>query len=327
MLQVVQIFIVSFLYSVVLIGQEAVPTKNYAIVIHGGAGYMSRTSLSPAQDSAFRDGLKKALMIGDSMLVSGSQAIDVVTSVIKILEDNPLFNAGKGSVFTHEGKQEMDASIMIGKTKEAGAVAGVRTIKNPITAARAVLEHSPHVLLVQDGAEQFAKLHKCEMVESSYFSTEARRKSLERSKKVEQAKDKHGTVGCVALDQYGNIVAATSTGGMTNKRYNRVGDSPIIGAGTYANEQYGISCTGHGEYFIRYAVAYDIIARATYGVQTFQEAAKTVVQEVLKNNGGDGGVIGLNNKGEIVMESNTSGMFRAFATPTTKGVLIYMDEK
>lgn len=294
--------------------------QEYVIVLHGGAGNgIKKENINTDKQEAYEAKMSEALLAGTKVLDTGGAAHLAVVEVIKVLEDSPLFNAGKGAVFTYDAKNEMDASIMDGQTLNAGAVAGIGTIKNPITAALAVMQNSPHVMLSGRGAEDFAKLQGCEIVSEDYFKTEKRLKSLERYKKAQGSistnweDNKMGTVGCAVLDKNGNLAAGTSTGGMTGKRYGRIGDSPIIGAGTYAdNKTCAVSCTGHGEYFIRYAVAHDVSARMIYGEESFQEAAATVIHKVLKPAGGDGGLIGVDKDGNVVMEFNTNGMFRAY---------------
>jgi beta-aspartyl-peptidase (threonine type) len=282
---------------------------DYALVIHGGAGNFDAELLGEEGQHAYAAALDSALNIGEKVLKNSGTAADAVVAVISYLEDNPLFNAGKGAVFTHEGTNELDASIMQGSDLNAGAVAGVKRIKNPIVAARMVMEKSPHVMMASDGAEAFVVEEGLPLVEPAYFYTE---KSYQRLQKALR-EDKHGTVGCVALDRNGNLVAGTSTGGMTNKRYGRIGDSPVIGAGTYANNQTcGVSCTGHGEYFIRYAVAHDISALMEYKGLTVDEAAREVVMDKLVKAGGEGGVVCLDHLGRPAMIFNTTGMFRAY---------------
>ena len=257
----------------------------------------------------FKHSLDSALQLGLDLLKEGGSSIDAVETVIRCLEDNPLFNAGKGAVFTSEGKNELDASIMTGEDMNAGAVAGVTNIKNPITAARAVMEQSEHVMLSGHGAEVFAEQEGLEIVDPSYFYTQKRFESFQKAKGV----DKHGTVGCVALDKKGNLCAGTSTGGMTNKKYGRIGDAPVIGAGTYANNATcGVSATGHGEFFIRWAVAHDISAIMEYKGYDVETAAREVVEKKLVEVGGSGGVICLDHFGRVAMITNTSGMFRAY---------------
>jgi beta-aspartyl-peptidase (threonine type) len=302
-------------------GQEP-PT--YAIVIHGGAGNISPAFITPTTATALSAKLSEVLEKGISILDSGGTSLDAVEAVIRIMEDSPLFNAGKGAVFTHEGKNELDASIMDGKTMKAGAVAGIGDIKNPISAARIVMEKSPHVLLSGAGASRFVSGHGAEVVDSNYFYTERRWEQWQRQLK-KAGVEKYGTVGCVALDRYGNLAAGTSTGGMTNKRFGRIGDSPIIGAGNYANNNScAVSATGHGEFFIRYTVAHDISALMQYRDLSIQEAARTVIHEKLGDAGGTGGVICVDKHGNIAMEFNTSGMLRAYATARgEKGVRVF----
>jgi len=290
------------------------------LVIHGGAGTINRANLTAEMEKAYVRILHKALDEGFNVLEKGGSSIDAVVHTIRILEDSPLFNAGKGAVFTHDGKNELDASIMDGKTLEAGAVAAVTTIKNPIEAALAVMTRSPHVFLSGKGAEQFAKEQGLEIVKPSYFYTESRYKSLQRvleqedgdsSNKTYSENHRYGTVGVLALDSEGNLAAGTSTGGMTNKRFGRIGDSPIIGAGTYAdNQSCAVSSTGHGEYFIRKVVAYDIASRIKYAGMSVQEACEKVIYEELPAMGGTGGVIALDRQGNYCMAFNTEGMYR-----------------
>lgn len=312
--------------------------NEYVIVIHGGAGVILKENLSAKTDSLIRAKLSEAIMVGHDILKNGGSSLDAVEKTINVLEDSPLFNAGKGAVFTNEETNEMDASIMTGQDLNAGAVAGIKTVKNPISAARKVMENSPHVMLSGKGADTFSKELGLEIVDPSYFFTENRFESLKRIKARENQKtslltpelhdSKFGTVGCVALDKNGNIAAGTSTGGMTNKKWNRIGDTPIIGAGTYANNKTcGILSTGHGEFFIRANVAHDISALMEYKGLTLQEAAREVIQHKLKDLGGDGGIIALDKEGNIVMEFNTPGMYRAYAD--VKGTIytgIYKDE-
>ena len=292
-----------------------------AIVIHGGAGRMDKAKLTPARQKEYHTTLEASLRAGHAILKKSGSSLDAVQAAIIVMEDSPLFNAGKGAVFTSEGRNELDASLMDGLTLEAGAVGGVTTLKNPILAARAVMDHTPHVLLTNQGAEAFAKNMRLELVKPNYFYTDHRWRQLQewKKKKAEgkntfldgKHADYFGTVGCVALDAKGNIAAGTSTGGLTGKQFGRIGDSPIIGAGTYANNKTcGISCTGHGEYFIRYAVAHDISAHMEYKNSTLAEAARDVVQIKLKKAKGNGGIIGLDAKGNIVMEFNTPAMNR-----------------
>lgn len=301
----------------------------YVLVIHGGAGVITRESMHPELDKEYRAALDAVLSEGEKILINGGSCLDAVVHVVSLMEDNPLFNAGKGSVFTYDGKNEMDASVMTGDGLKAGAVGGVRRVKNPIKLARAVMEKSPHVMLIEDGAEDFASLQGVEMVDTSYFFTQRRWdshiKMLEQEKA--SAADKHGTVGAVALDKHGNLAAATSTGGMTNKRWQRIGDTPVIGAGTYANNATcAVSSTGHGEYFIRWAVAHNISAMMEYKEVTIQEAASHVIMEKLAAVGGEGGVIGVSKNGDITMTFNSEGMYRGYIKPGERYVGIYGDE-
>ena len=297
--------------------------QNYALVIHGGAGYIQRGRYSPEEDQAYRSSLTDALLAGQEMLANGASSIDVVEAVINRLENDSLFNAGKGSVLNINGAVECDASIMYGLDKNAGAVAGVGHIKNPISAARLVMEKSPHVLLTGAGAEAFVKPHKIEFVENDYFITSENATSYQRR----LAERKHGTVGAVAIDIHGNITAGTSTGGMADKAFNRVGDSPLIGAGTYAdNKTCGVSCTGHGEFFIRYAVAYDVSALMEYKNMSVQDASDYIVKDKLVKAGGAGGLIALDAKGNIAMSYNTPGMFRGYINKDEIYVGLYKDE-
>lgn len=304
----------------------------YTLVIHGGAGTIKKEYLSPEKEAGIKAAMNDALTKGEEVLKSGGTSMDAVEATIMVLEDSPHFNAAKGAVFTNEGKNELDASFMDGKTQNSGAVAGVTNIKNPIQAARAVLEKSDHVMLAREGAEIFAKEQGLEIVDPKYFYTESRWNSLQNAKKKMQGSVisenpidyKFGTVGCAALDKYGNLAAGTSTGGMTNKKYARVGDSPIIGAGTYANNNTcAISSTGHGEYFIRYVVAYDISAMMEYGDKDFQTAANYVINEKLKAAGGSGGIIGVDKYGNVAMPFNTEGMYRGYVKPGERVIKFY----
>ena len=281
---------------------------DYVLVIHGGAGVLEKKYFTPELEKQYLDKLQQALDTGESILKAGGTSLDAVTAVVVMLENSPLFNAGKGSVFSETGENEMDAAIMNGENLMAGSVAGVRTIKNPILAARKVMEESKHVLLVRDGAEKFAKEHGIEIVDPSYFFTQERWDALLKAQK-------HGTVGAVALDKAGNLAAATSTGGMTNKMTGRVGDTPVIGAGTYANNNTcAVSGTGHGEYFIRYTLCYDISALMQYKGLSVEEAANEVINNKLLPAGGTGGVIAVDKDGNYTMTFNTSGMFRGVVT-------------
>lgn len=315
-------------------------------VIHGGAGVIKRGSLTPEKEKAYREKLEEALLAGYRALQAGKSSLDAVEIAIRMLEDSPLFNAGKGAVFTHDGKNELDSSIMDGKTLAAGAVAGLHHVKNPITLARAVMEKSPHVMMIGDGAEQFAKEQKIELVDEKYFWTQERWDALQQILKEEKAKEaqspmpkgqsqnlselpynKFGTVGAVALDKDGNLAAGTSTGGMTNKRYGRVGDAPIIGAGTYANNNTcAVSATGWGEFFIRLGVARDISAIMEYQAQPIQRAVDMVIKQKLQKLGGDGGVIAIDKYGNIGISFNSEGMYRAYINSDGKPVVeIYKD--
>lgn len=335
------------------------------LVIHGGAGTITRQNMTPDKEKAYTEALNQALQTGYAVLKRGGTSLDAVEAAVRFMEDSPLFNAGKGAVFTHDGRNELDAAIMDGQTLKAGSVAGVTVVRNPISAARAVMEKSEHVLLMGAGAEQFAREKGLTMVEPGYFYTEARYQQLQKALAAEKGSvpdqlntptptpatsapgktkvklkagkpgsyaeppiftegRKYGTVGAVALDQYGNLAAATSTGGMTNKRYGRVGDAPIIGAGTYAdNQSCAISCTGWGEYFIRGTVARDVAARMEYGQAPLASAAQATLDKVARL-GGDGGLIGLDRQGNVTMPFNSEGMYRGYirANGETQ-VLIY----
>ena len=311
------------------------PTAHTALVIHGGAGTMSRKELTPEREHAIRAAMDQALDAGNAVLKSGGSSRDAVTAVIVILEDSPYFNAGKGAVFNHDGINELDASIMDGATLEAGAVAGVHRVKNPILLARAVMEKSQHVMLVGDGAEAFGKsIGGIEFVDPAYFRTEERWKQLQDAKAEEAAgaikppSAHFGTVGAVALDSQGHLAAATSTGGMTNKKWGRVGDSPIVGAGTYAIADCAVSGTGWGEFFIRLNVASDICARVAYRGDSLAKAADDVVMQRVPALGGDGGAIAMDAHGNIAMPFNTEGMYRGWINPDgTRGTAIYKDGK
>lgn len=313
-------------------------------VIHGGAGVLSKAEMTPEKEKEFRAKLTEAVMAGYKALQAGRPGLDAVELAIKMLEDSPLFNAGKGAVFTHDGKNELDASIMDGKTLGAGAVAGVHRVKNPITLARAVMEKSEHVMMIGDGAEQFAAERKIELVDPKYFWTQHRWDALQKVLKEEKEKDekekttkdkvkseniesarsqnRFGTVGAVALDKNGDLAAGTSTGGMTNKKYGRVGDAPIIGAGTYANNATcAVSATGWGEFFIRLGVARDVSAMMEYQAATVQAATDRVIKQKLQKLGGDGGVIALDKFGNIGISFNSEGMYRAYIDENGKPVV------
>jgi beta-aspartyl-peptidase (threonine type) len=291
----------------------------YALVIHGGAGTILKKDMTPAKEKAYREALDQALATGETVLAAGGSGLDAVEAVIRLMEDNPLFNAGRGSVFTDKGVNEMDASIMDGRLRDAGAVVGIKTVRHPISAARAVMEQSPHVMLAREGAETFAAENGLEIVNPEFFWTQTRWNSYLKAKKRQEeqqapeADAKHGTVGCVALDQEGNIAAGTSTGGMTLKMWGRIGDAPVIGAGTYAdNRTCGVSATGHGEFFIRNVVAYDIAALMDYAGLSLQEAADRVVMNKLVDQDASGGVVALDRDGNVAMVFNTEGMYRGF---------------
>ncbi|MBK8464553.1 MAG: isoaspartyl peptidase/L-asparaginase [Chloracidobacterium sp.] len=316
-------------------------------LIHGGAGSMKKGSLTPAKEKEYRDKLTEALLAGYKALQDGKSSLDAVEIAIRMMEDSPLFNAGKGAVFNADGKNELDASIMNGKTLAAGGAAGLHHVKNPITLARAVMEKSPHVFMFGNGAEIFAKEQKIEMVDEKYFWTQEswdafqKLRQLEKDQKPsepkkvselndgysEKAKKVYGTVGAVALDKEGNLSAGTSTGGMDNKKYGRVGDAPIIGAGTYANNNTcAVSATGWGEYFIRLGVARDISALMEYRALTVQAAADAVIKQKLQKLGGNGGVIAMDKFGNMAISFNTDGMFRAYVGGDGKPVVeIYKD--
>jgi len=289
------------------------------LVVHGGAGVI-RKDLTPEKEKEVRADLETALGAGYAVLKSGGSSLDAVEKTIVVLEDSPRFNAGKGAVFTHEGVNELDAAIMDGATLRAGAIAGVHRVRNPILLARAVMEKSAHVMLTGDGAEAFAKTVGVTLVDPSYFRTDERWRQLQEALKAEEKKQAstlgraihYGTVGAVALDREGRLAAGTSTGGMTNKRWGRVGDSPIIGAGTYANAHCAVSATGWGEYYIRATAAHDICARVEYAKQPVAKAAHDVVMDVIPKLGGDGGVIALDSDGNFALPFNTDGMYRGW---------------
>lgn len=298
--------------------------QQYAIAIHGGAGTILQSTMTPEKELAYKNGLQDAIEAGESILKSGGSAFDAVETAVIQLENNPLFNAGKGAVFTNTGTHEMDASIMNGKDLMAGSIAGVQHIKNPIALARAVMEKSEHVMLTGNGAVDFAKKINAKFESDEYFFVQLRYDQLQQAKQsnsiildhtedtIENGEKKFGTVGCVALDLKGNLAAGTSTGGMTNKKFGRVGDSSIIGAGTYANNKTcAVSCTGHGELFIRSVVAYDISCLMEYKNLSLKEACDIVVMDKLVKIGGEGGLIALDTKGNIVLPFNSEGMYRA----------------
>lgn len=321
----------------------AAPAQRFGLVIHGGAGVILRSEMKPEREAEYRTKLAEAVEAGYAVLDRGGPALEAVTTVVTILEDSPLFNAGKGAVFNADGICELDAAIMDGRTLAAGAIAGVHRIKNPVNLARDVMLKSPHVMLIGDGAEKFAQSLGYDLVPNEYFQTDHRRQQLERARALEKGagaagglaasdrdflfQSRYGTVGCVALDRAGNLAAGTSTGGMTNKKFGRVGDVPVIGAGTYAsNATCAVSATGWGEYFIRVGVARDIAAQMEYRGTPLKNAAAASLAKV-KALGGDGGVVALDARGNIVMEFNSAGMYRAHrmsGQPAT--VAIYGDE-
>jgi beta-aspartyl-peptidase (threonine type) len=291
----------------------------YALALHGGAGTIARTSLSPTDEQQYRAALEAALTIGYNLLRDGAAALDAVEATVRSLEDCPLFNAGRGAVFTHEGHHEMDAALMSGHNKLAGAVTGVRQVQNPIRAARLVMEKTEHVLLGYPGADELAREYGLPLQPAAYFFTQKRFDQLQDAiavgkMQLDHAADpnwKKGTVGAVARDQYGHLAAATSTGGMTNKRYARIGDTPIIGAGTWADARCAISCTGNGEYFIRAVACYDVACLMEYKGLSLKEAARIVVQDKLAPVGGEGGLIAIDADGNITLPFNSEGMYRA----------------
>lgn len=310
----------------------------YALAIHAGAGALLRAQMTPEKEAAYLAALDSALTIGETILKNGGSSLDAVEQTIAWLEDCPLFNAGRGAVFTHDGKNELDASIMDGATQKAGAVGSVMTVKNPIRLARAVMDKSPHVFLTGRGAEQFAAENDIERIDAQWFFTQERWDALQKMLQAEKVKSgkqgvlktnrhpdgKFGTVGCVALDKNGNLAAGTSTGGMTGKRWNRIGDSPVIGAGTYAsNDACAVSCTGHGEFFIRYAVAHDVWALMAYKGLSLPDAADFVVHKKLVEKGGEGGLIAVDKDGNIALPFNSAGMYRGYARPGDRKVMIY----
>ncbi|HXV12734.1 MAG TPA: isoaspartyl peptidase/L-asparaginase [Candidatus Krumholzibacteria bacterium] len=328
------------LISLVIPAESARPSE-VALVIHGGAGTILRDQMTPEREAALRAALTEALETGYRILQNGGSSLDAVEAAVCVLEDSPLFNAGRGAVFTSEGKNEMDAAIMDGATRKAGAVASVKGIKNPVKAARSVMERTSHVMLVGEGAEKFAREQGLQFEDSAYFFTQHRWDELKRTQEKEKELKKEygslafphthlGTVGAVALDQNGNLAAATSTGGLTNKRWGRVGDSPIIGAGTYAdNATCAVSCTGRGEVFIRAAAAHEVSALMRLEGFSVEKAAKRVVHEELVELGGEGtgGLIALDRKGRFAMECNTPGMYRGFVGADGKArTFIYRDE-
>lgn len=321
--------------------------KGFALAIHGGAGTIKRENLTPEQEKEYRQKLEEALNAGFEVLENGGEATLAVIAAVQVMEDSPLFNAGRGAVFTHDGRNEMDAAIMDGRDRNAGAVAELTIVKSPIQAAYQVMINSPHVFMVGRGAEQFAREQNLEIVDPGYFRDEKRYQQLMKIRETEKQQldhssirlleledpyfndRKYGTVGAVALDQHGNIAAATSTGGMTNKRYGRVGDVPVIGAGTYAdNATCAVSATGHGEFFIRNVVAHEIASIMRYGNKSLSEAADEVVMEQLVEMDGSGGVISIDRFGNIAMPFNSAGMYRGYIRQKGEAkTFIYGDEE
>ena len=314
--------------------QENMETKKIGLAIHGGAGTIERSNMTPEREREYRVGLQRALTAGYEILKRGGSSLDATEAAVRVLEDDPHFNAGKGSVFTSAGTNEMDAAIMDGKTLAAGAVASLKHIKSPISLARLVMEKSGHVMMDSEGAEVFAKENGIELVDQKYFFTQERWDALQKMKAAEKSRtrdtgkkflitdqDRHGTVGAVALDQNGNLAAATSTGGTTNKRPGRVGDSPVIGAGTYANNATcAVSATGDGEYFIRATVGRDVSALMEYRGMSLNDAAQAALDKVAKL-GGTGGLIAIDHQGNITLPFNTAGMYRGYVDPKGKFVV------
>src|SRR5207244_9723496 len=315
------------------VDQRKMQDEKFGLVIHGGAGTIDRSKMTPEKEREYRAGLEHALMAGHEILKSGGSSLDATEAAVRGLEDDPHFNAGRGSVFTSAGTNEMDASIMDGNTLKAGAVASVKRVKNPVSLARLVMEKSPHVILDCVGAEAFAKENGIELVDPKYFFTQERWDALQKIKEAEKhggvggkrffiSEDgRHGTVGAVALDKAGNLAAATSTGGMDNKLHGRIGDTPVICAGTYANNQTcAVSCTGDGEYFIRAGVAHEVSALIEYRGMKLQEAAQMALDAVEKL-GGAGGLIAIDKNGEIALPFNTNGMYRGYVDPNANFVV------
>ena len=311
---------------------SSVKENKIGLVVHGGAGTMERGKMSPEHEREYRAGIESALRVGWEILQRGGSSLDATEAVVRTFEDNPLFNAGKGAVFNADGVNEMDAAIMDGKTLRAGAVANVQHVKNPISLARLVMEKSPHVMMAGEGAEKFAKEHGVELVDAKYFFTQDRWDALQKAKEAEKAgangdkkfflseQDIHGTVGAVALDQNGNLAAATSTGGKTNKLSGRIGDTPVIGGGTYANNATcAVSGTGDGEFFIMATAGHDVSALMEYGHKTLEQAGLAVINKIGKL-GGSGGLIAIDKTGKITLPFNSSGMYRGYVDPNGKFV-------
>lgn len=337
MKKIILLVFVSILFTACISNQNEEKVNEFAIIIHGGAGTILKKNMSDEKEAEYKAKLEEAIKVGHTILKNGGTSQEAVMKTIQVMEESPLFNAGKGAVFTNAGTNELDASFMDGKTLNAGAVAGVKDVKSPIELAIKIMTDSEHVMLSGEGASTFAKEKGLEIVDPSYFFTENRFNSLQRIKEKEKTEldhdakaaffdadikdSKFGTVGCVALDKDGNISAGTSTGGMTNKRWGRIGDAPIIGSGTYANNKTcGVSSTGWGEYFIRSQVAYDISAQMEYQKKTLKEATTGVIQNKLTKLGGTGGVVALDKNGNMSFEFNTEGMYRA--SMDEKGELI-----
>lgn len=316
------------------IDQQTMQSPKFGLVVHGGAGTIQRSTMTPDKEREYRGGLERALKAGYEILKTGGSSLDATEAAVRVLEDDPHFNAGKGSVFTSAGANEMDAAVMDGKTLAAGAVATLKHIKNPVSLARLVMEKSGHVMMDGEGAEAFAKENGIGLVDQKYFFTQERWEALQKMKAAAKHpaggagkaflitdQDRHGTVGSVALDQHGNLAAATSTGGTTNKRPGRVGDSPVIGAGTYANNQTcAVSATGDGEYFIRASVGHDVSALMQYRGLSLNEAAQMVLDKVAKL-GGTGGLIAIDHEGNIALPFNTAGMYRGHVDPSGKFIV------
>jgi beta-aspartyl-peptidase (threonine type) len=297
----------------------------FGLALHGGAGAIRREDTSPEAEQACRAALRQALDAGYAVLGRGGPALDAAIAAVTAMEDCPLFNAGRGAVLNADGICELDAAVMDGRSQAAGAVAGLQHIRNPVTLARAVMEKSPHVMLIGEGAERFARQAGFELVPNAYFQTERRRRELEDARELAKGDavvgEKFGTVGCAALDRNGNLAAATSTGGLTNKRYGRVGDSPIVGAGTYANNATcALSATGHGEYFIRAVVGHDVSAQMEYNGVPLASAAAAALAKV-RSLGGEGGLAAIDARGNVALPFNTAGMYRAFRLSTGKSVV------
>lgn len=326
LLLLVAIFSLSGCYYKSLDGDANRP--EYVVVIHGGAGSISKDRMTPEQEAEVTQKLNEALSAAENLLKNGSHAVDAVEAAIRILEDSPAFNAGKGAVLTAEGTAELDAAIMNGQDQSAGSVAGVQHVKNPISAARAVMEQSDHVMLAAQGADRFAVDHQLDTVPNEYFITPTRAAKYNASHPDKEPIHKYGTVGCVVLDSEGNLAAGTSTGGMANKKYGRVGDSPIIGAGTYAhNETVAVSCTGHGEWFIRHAVAHDVHNMVDYKRWTVERASDFIIHRKFKYYEVSGGMIVVDKHGHIAMPFNTDGMYRGYLKSTgEREVMLYGEE-